>query len=209
MPVQVLIADDHAMVREGIRLLLEREGFAVAEAANGRDAVALARRLRPAVAVLDLVMPRLNGLDAAREILLSLPSTGVVLLTLRVEEHQVAAALRAGVRAYLLKTQAADVLVRAIRDVMQGRVFLSSGVSDLVVNGYLSGAKAPAEPLTPRERQVLQLVAEGSSSKEIASLLGLSVKTAESYRTRLMARLDIHETAGLVRYAVKHGLVAP
>lgn len=210
MPLRILIADDHPIVRQGLRLLLEREGFdVVAEATTGSEAVTLAQRTRPDVAVLDLVMPRLNGLDAARDILQLLPGTGIVLLTIRAEEHQVACALRSGVRGYLLKTQAADVLVRAIGEVAQGRTVLSSAISDLVVGRYLAGERAPDDPLTPREREVLQLVAEGSSSKEIAVLLGLSVKTAESYRTRVMARLGIHQTAGLVRYAVRRGLITP
>jgi DNA-binding NarL/FixJ family response regulator len=210
MAHRVLLADDHAIVREGLRALLEREGFVViAEAANGRDAVSLAGQHRPDVAVLDLVMPTLNGLDAGREILRSDLAKAVVLLTMAAEEYQIAAALRAGIRAYLLKTQATRDLVTAIHEVLRGHVYLSSGVSRVVVDGYLSGAKAPVDLLAPRERQVLQLVAEGKTSKEIAAQLGLSVKTAESYRAHLMEKLDIHETAGLVRYAIRQGLVAP
>lgn len=169
----------------------------------------LALKLRPDVAVLDVMMPILNGLDAGREILRKQPAPAIVLLTMRSEEHQVAAALRAGIRAYVIKTQAAEDLVDAIREAALGRIFLGAGVSHVIVDGYLSGAPAPDEPLAPRERQVLQLVAEGRSSKEIAVLLGLTVKTAESYRAQLMEKLGIHETAGLVRYAVRQGLVAP
>lgn len=210
MSIKVLLADDHQIVRQGIRLLLEREGLTVvAEASNGPDAVELARRHLPDVAVLDFVMPRLNGLDAAREILRRRPATGVVLLSMQTQEHQVAAAMRASIRGYVAKTQAADDLVHAIREVAAGRIFLSSSISQVVVGGYLSGTKPAADPLAPRERQVLQLIAEGQTSKEIASELGVSVKTAESYRAHIMEKLDIHETANLVRYAIRQGLVLP
>ena len=210
MAFRVLLADDHQIVRQGFRALLEREGFqVVAEGTNGREAVTLALELQPDIAILDLTMPLLNGLEAGREILHARPQIRVVLLTMHAEEHQVAEALRLGIRAYLLKTQAAEDLVHAIRAVMAGQTYLSPAISSLVVNGYLSGTKAPADRLAPRERQVLQLVAEGKTSKEIAVLMGLSVKTAESYRARLMEKLEIHETAGLVRYAIRHGLIDP
>ena len=210
MTLRILLADDHAIVRQGLRVLLEREGFAiVGEATDGREAVQMAHETKPDVAVLDLMMPHLNGLDAAREILRDGHTRGVVLLTMHTEEHQVASALRAGVRAYVLKSQAAEDLVRAIHDVHRGKIFLSPVVSSVVVNGYLSGQKAPGDRLAPRERQVLQLVAEGKTSKEIAGVLGVSVKTAESYRAHLMEKLDIHDTAGLVRYAIRQGLIVP
>jgi DNA-binding NarL/FixJ family response regulator len=210
MPLRILIADDHHIVRQGVHVLLERAGLEiVAEATNGRDAVRLAQTLKPDVAVLDLMMPLLNGLDAGREILRTCEGTKIVLLTMRAEEHHVAGALRSGISAYLIKTQAAEDLVHAIHEVARGGIFLSPCVSDVVVSGYLSGVQAPSDLLAPRERQVLQLVAEGQSSKEIAVLLGLSVKTAESYRAHLMEKLGIHDTAGLVRYAIRHGIVAP
>jgi DNA-binding NarL/FixJ family response regulator len=210
MPIRILLADDHEIVRQGFRALLERAGFEVAgEAADGQAAVRLAQSLKPDVAVLDLAMPLLNGLDAARVILRECPSTRVVLLTMHTEEHQIVAALRAGVRGYLLKTQAAEDLVQAIRDVAQGEIYLSPRVSRVFVEGYLSRDEPVSDPLSPRERQVLQLVAEGKTSKEVASLLDLTVKTAESYRSRIMEKLDIHETAGLVRYAIRTGLIQP
>jgi DNA-binding NarL/FixJ family response regulator len=206
----VLIADDHLIVRQGLKALLHGEGFeVVAEATNGHEAVQLAKKLRPEIVVIDLVMPRLGGLDASREILESEPSTSVILLTMHTEEYHISAALRAGIRGYVVKTQAVEDLVQAIRTVVRGDVYLSPGVSGVVVKGYLSGTQAPVDPLTPRERQVLQLVAEGRTSKEIASLLGLTVKSAESYRTRIMDKLDIHDTAGLVRFAIRQGLVDP
>lgn len=208
MAVRILLADDHQIVRQGVRALLEREGFqVVAEAVNGRDALQCARDLQPDIAVLDLTMPLLNGLEAARDILHDCARTRVILLTMHAEEHQVAGALRMGVRGYLLKTQAAEDLALAIRAVVNGQTYLSPSISNLVVNGYLSGNLAPTDPLTPRERQVLQLVAEGKTSKEVAELMGVTVKTAESYRTRLMEKLGIHQTAGLVRYAIRHGIV--
>jgi len=210
MPVRIVLADDHQIVRQGLRALLVREGFQVlAEGANGTEAVKLAAELKPDVVILDLTMPLLNGLDAGRQILRARPETRVVLLTMHAEEHQIAEALRIGIRAYLLKTQAAEDLVQAIRAVMSGQTYLSPGISSLVVKGFLSCPQAPADRLAPRERQVLQLVAEGKTSKEIAALMGLSVKTAESYRARVMEKLEIHETAGLVRYAIRHGLVEP
>jgi DNA-binding NarL/FixJ family response regulator len=210
MATRVLLADDHLIVRQGVKALLEGSGLeVVGEASDGHQAVALAEKLRPDVAVLDLTMPKLNGLDTARQILQHNPRTSIVLLTMHTEEHHVAAALRAGVRAYLVKTQAAEDLLQAIREVVRGQIFLSSAVSRVVVDGYLSGAKAPTDPLAPREREVLQLVAEGKTSKEIAVILGVSPKTAESYRAHIMEKLDIHETAGLVRYAIRLGLVIP
>lgn len=207
MAYRILLADDHTIVRQGLRALLERGDFeVVAEADNGEDAVKLAESSQPHVAILDLMMPMLNGLDAGRRIAQN--GVAVILLTMHTGEHHVAEALRAGIRGYLLKTQASEDLTRAIRDVTRGHIFLSAEISRMVVDGYLSGLPI-ADPLAPRERQVLQLVAEGKTSKEIAVQLGLSVKTAESYRTNIMEKLDIHETAGLVRYAIRRGLVAP
>src|SRR6185436_5456355 len=181
MAFRVIIADDHSIVREGFRALLEREGFeVVAEAVNGQDAIRLADELKPDVVVLDLSMPVMNGLEAGREIHQRHPHIGLVLLTMHTEEHQVAAALRAGIRAYVLKTQAAEDLVQAIRAAIGRQFYLSPGISSIVIDAYLSGQRAPDDPLAPRERQVLQLVAEGKTSKEIAVQLGLSVKNNES-----------------------------
>ena len=208
MGIRILLADDHNIVRQGLRALLERANFEViAEAGDGQEAVRLAETLKPDIAVLDLVMPLLNGLDAGRQIV-QRGSTPVILLTMHTGEHHVAAALRAGIKGYLLKSQAAEDLVHGIREVSRGRIFLSPEVSRIVVDGYLSGTTL-TDPLAPREREVLQLVAEGKTSKEIAGQLGLSVKTAESYRTHIMEKLDIHETAGLVRYAIRRGLITP
>ena len=208
MALRILLADDHQIVRQGLRALLERANFEViAEASDGQEAVRLAETLKPDLVVLDLVMPLLNGLDAGRQIIQH-GVNAVILLTMHTGEHHVAAALKAGIRGYLLKSQAAEDLVHGIREVSRGRIFLSPEVSRIVVDGYLSGTTL-TDPLAPREREVLQLVAEGKTSKEIAGQLGLSVKTAESYRTHIMEKLDIHETAGLVRYAIRRGLITP
>jgi DNA-binding NarL/FixJ family response regulator len=195
------------MFREGVRTLLEREGIEVAgEAGDGREAVRLVGELAPDVTVLDLHMPVMNGIEAARDLARSAPRVRSVLLTMFSEDAYVLEALRAGVRGYVLKGQAAPDLIDAVRQVMRGAVYLSPGISEVVMNALLKPG-APADPLTSRELQVLQLVAEGRTAREIALALGLSPKTAESHRNRIMRKLDIHETAGLVRYAVRRGLV--
>jgi two-component system response regulator NreC len=210
MPVRVLLADDHALLRQGLKALLEREGLQVAgEASNGEELVRLAPQVRADVAILDIGMPVLNGLDAARELQKVSPATKIVVLTRHEEDQYVIEALRAGVKGYVLKSQAATELVQAIHQVCRGRIYLSPGVTHAVVEAYLSGAELASDSLTARERQVLQLVSEGKSTKEIANILGISVKTAESHRGRLMRKLDIHETANLVRYAIRRGLVQP
>jgi DNA-binding NarL/FixJ family response regulator len=210
MALRLILADDHQIVRQGLRALLEREGLEIAaEAADGNAAVTLVEVYHPDIAILDLSMPGLNGVDAAREILQRHPKVGVILLTVHNEDYQVVTALRAGIRGYVIKTQAADELVRAIREVATGGMYLSPDVSRIMVGVYLSGSELPADPLTPRERQILQLIAEGRTTKEVASLLGLTTKTAESYRSRIMDKLDIHQTAGLVRYAIRRGLIEP
>ena len=210
MTTRILLADDHAVVRQGLKALLERDGFeVVAEADDGRAAVHHARERCPDVAVLDFSMPLLNGLDAAVEIRRLCPRVRVVLLTMHTDDHYVLAALQAGVKGYVVKTQASGDLVRAINEVRRGMTYLSPGISEAVVQAFLAKAEVPPDPLTSREREVLQLVAEGKSTKEVAQLLGISFKTAESHRTRIMKKTDIHETAGLVRYAVRRGLVQP
>ena len=205
---RVLLADDHPMFRQGLKALLEREGFEVsAEAHDGHEAVRLARQTNPDVAVLDIGMPLLNGIDAARQILKQNPGTQVVILTMYEEEAYVLEALRAGIRGYVLKAQAAADLVGAIREALRGAVYLSPGISKAVVDAYMGRSELPIDPLTDRERQVLQLIAEGKTTKEVAEVLGLSVKTADSHRTRIMQKLEIHETASLVRYAVRRGFI--
>lgn len=210
MRIRILLADDHMMVRQGIRAVLEREGFeVVAEATDGREAVKLAEKHKPDVAVLDVAMPLLNGIDAAREIRRVSPRTKTTLLTVHEENQYVVEALRAGVTGYVVKTKAADDLVKAIREVSLGAVYMSPGVSREAVRAYLDGTEPSSDGLTPREREVLQLVAEGKTTKEVAAVLGISVKTAESHRSRIMEKLDIHETASLVRYAIRLGVIQP
>jgi two-component system, NarL family, response regulator NreC len=210
MPIRLILADDHALVRQCLRALLEREGFLVAaEASDGREAVRLVSEIQPDIAVLDVSMPLLNGLDAAREIEKSFRRTNSILLTQHDEDPYVTGALRAGVKGYVLKSQAATDLVSAIQQVSSGGIYLSPHISRAVVEAYRSKSDLASDPLTSRERQVLQLVGEGKSTKEIAVMLGISTKTAESHRTRLMHKLDIHETASLVRYAIRRGLVQP
>jgi len=208
MAIRVMVADDHPVVRQGLKFLLAREGFSVvAEAADGRDALRQAELARPEVAVLDLAMPHLNGLDAAREIMKISPGTRTIILTQHTEEPYILEALRAGVHGYLLKSQAMPEVIQAIRDVHHGKLYLSPAISDVVVGAYREQGGPSRDPLTPREREVLQLVAEGRTTKQVAEMLGITVKTAESHRSRLMLKLGIHEIAGLVRYAVRRGLI--
>jgi DNA-binding NarL/FixJ family response regulator len=210
MGVRILLADDHPVFRQGLRALLEREKFdVVGEASDGLEAIAAAERLQPQVVVIDLAMPALNGIDAVREIVKRAPRAKAVLLTMHTEEYHVLEALRAGAKACVSKTQAAEHLLQAIKDVCAGGVYLSPHVSGAVVQAYLAKTELPYDPLTPRERQVLQLIAEGKTTKETAAVLDVSVKTAETHRTNLMEKLDIHSTAGLVRYAIRRGLLQP
>lgn len=209
MSLQVVLADDHPMLRHGVRALLERHGVeVVAEASEGRTAVAAARELHPDVAVLDIMMPLLNGIDAAREIAETCPNTEVVLLTALDQERLVTEAVSAGVRGFVLKTQAEEDLVQAIEQVSRGGFYVGGGVSQAVVEACRAAAQDRGR-LTSRERQVVQLVAEGKSTKQVAALLGITVKTAEFHRARVMKKLDVHDVASLVRYAIREGLVPP
>ncbi len=208
MRARVFLADDHLVVRQGFKALLEKEGFeVVGEALDGREAVRLIGKLGPDVAVLDLAMPLMNGLDAARGIRRVSPRTKIILLTMYGEDRYVLEAFRAGVAAYVLKSTAAGDLIRAIREVSRGRMYLSPELCEVPVKAYLANAELPADLLTLREREVLQLVAEGKTTKEIAGILEVSVKTAESHRIRVMTKLDVHNTASLVRYAMQRGLI--
>ena len=209
-PIRVVIAEDHQLVRQGFKAMLERDGFQIlGEAGDGREAVRLSRETHPDIALLDLALPLLNGIDAAREIERVSPRTRCILITMYDEQHHVLAALKAGIKGYLLKTRAVEDLEQAIREVHQGGAYLSSGIAQELIDALLAGREAASDPLTPREREVLQLVAEGKTTKEVASVLGIAVKTAECHRTRIMGKLGIHETAGLVRFAIRQGLIQP
>ena len=209
MPTRILLADDHEIVRQGLKALLERAGFSVvAEAADGQEAVRVSREQCPDVAVLDFGMPLLNGLGAARQILRACPRAKAVLLTVHTEDHYVLEALQAGVKGYVVKTQAGVDLVRAIYEVRRGMIYLSPSISEAVVEAFLAKS-APPDPLTAREQEVLQLVAEGKSTKEIAKLLRIGYKTADSHRARIMKKIKVHDTPSLVRYALRRGLIQP
>ena len=203
---RVLIADDHALVREGIGILISRGGFTVvAEASNGQEALAHASSCQPDLAVLDMSMPIMNGLETAQEMRKLSPRTRSIVLSRYDGADHVLAAIRAGIKGYVLKSQSVVELLQALNDVSTGGFYLSPGVSEVVVDAVRSQSTTPVDdPLTARERQVLKLIAEGYSTRECATILGVSVKTSDSHRTRLMRKLDIHGTAGLVRYAVRH-----
>ena len=210
MPIRVLLAEDHLIVRQVLKAVLEREGFEVlGEASDGYQAIELARSLHPDVVILDFDMPLLNGIDAGQEIVKSCPGTRTILLTMYADEQYVQGAVKAGIRGFVVKTQAAQDLINAIKDVHRGEVYLSTGISKGLLDAYLGKKELPSGVLTTRERQVLQLIAEGKTTKEVAKRLEISVKTAESHRTKLMKKLDIHETASLVRYAIREGLIQP
>jgi DNA-binding NarL/FixJ family response regulator len=209
---KVLLADDHRIVLDGLRAVVERqEGFEVVGlATTGHEAVRLARRLAPDVVIMDVVMPDLNGIEATRQILAERPETRLIALSMHADRRYVREMLAAGVRGYLLKDCAAEELARAIRAVLGGQVWLSPAVAGIVVDDYTHGGNRDAPGafalLTPREREVLQLVAEGRSAREIGAHLHLSVKTVETHRRQIMEKLGLHSVAELTRYAIREGL---
>ena len=213
-PVRVLLADDHRLVRAGLRKLLEAmpEVEVVGEASDGLALLALAAQLRPTLVLMDIAMPGLNGLEATARLARQSPDIRVLILSMHQNEEYVRQALRHGAAGYLLKDAAPMELDLAIQAVLRGETYLSPAVSRGVVSDYvqrLRGEETPGTQLTPRQREVLQLVAEGHSTKEIARRLDLSVKTVDTHRSQLMKLLDIHEVAGLVRYAMRVGLISP
>jgi DNA-binding NarL/FixJ family response regulator len=211
--LRILIADDHEVARKGIRFLLENHvGWEVCgEAADGREAVACARELKPDVFLLDIGMPNLNGLDAARQILAMMPDARILILTVHDSEQVIREVLAAGARGFLLKSDAGRDLVAAVEALQYRRTFFTSKVAQMMIEGYLrpNDERGASERcvLTPREREVVQLVAEGKTTKEVATALSLSVKTAETHRTNLMRKLDLHSIADLTLYAVRNGIV--
>jgi len=213
--VRILLADDHTVMRAGLRLLLERhENFeVVGEAADGREAVAMATEQKPDVVVMDVAMPHLNGVEAARQILVRHPDTAIVMLSMHSDESYVLRSLKAGARAYLLKDSAEADLIAAIQAIIEGRSFFSAGVRALLKEDYIYrlrkfGADDTYELLTAREREVLQLVAEGRSNKEVANLLGLSLYTVETHRTHILQKLNLHSVPELILYAVRKGIIS-
>ena len=213
-PVRLLLADDHLLIRASLKSLLsEFPGFeVVAEAGDGREALDLAGKHQPDVVLMDIAMAGLNGLEATRLIRKEHPDVHVIVLSMHASERHVLQALRAGAQGYILKESAPRELELAIDSVAHGKLFLSPGISRQVIEVFLGQMGEMADPLdqlTPRQREILQLIAEGHSSKRIAHRLDASVKTIESHRASLMERLDIHDIAGLVRYAIRQGLVSP
>ena len=212
-PLRVLLVDDHALVRAGMRSLLQDlpDVEVVAEAGDGAEALAAAERERPDVVLMDIAMKGMNGLEAAARLRERLPEVKVIILSMHTSEEYVLLALRAGAAAYLIKDSATSELERALKCVMRGETYLSPAISRQMVDGYVQrvGASAGPEPLTPRQREVLKRIAEGRSTKEIAFELNLSVKTVETHRAQIMERLGIRDVAGLVRYAMRAGLVPP
>src|SRR5882672_7811768 len=222
MPLRILVVDDHAVVRRGVRSLLEsREGWEVCgEATTGRDAVEQSRRLRPDVVVMDLSLPELNGLDATRQLLKDVPDTEVLVLTMHHSEELARDVLQAGARGYLLKSDADENLIAAVESLRQHKPFLTSTVTEFVLDGYVrrgdaakndvaSGpAPAPAN-VTSREREIIRLIAEGQSSKEAAATLGISVKTIDAHRANIMRKLHLRSVTDIVRFAIRSKLVQP
>jgi len=213
--IRVLLADDHQLMRSGVRLMLEREPdvSVVGEASDGREAVALAKSLKPDVVVMDIGMPNLNGIEAAHQMTGDSPGLAIVMLSMHSDESYVLRALKAGARGYLLKDSAEADLSRAVHVVAGGKSFFSPAVSKVLLDDYVrklkrTGTDDPYDLLTPREREILQLIAEGKSNKDIANLLNLSVYTVESHRANLMEKLNLRGMAELILYAVRKGIIS-
>jgi two-component system, NarL family, response regulator NreC len=206
---RILLVDDHALVRQGFKMILSAQADMeiVGEAGNGREAVQIAEELRPDVVVMDVAMPELNGIEATRRLLVSLPHTRVIALSMHRDSVYVRETLRAGARGYLLKDSPAGDLVTAVRSVASGESYLSPAVSNAVLDDYRRHVTNPIDLLTTREREVLQMLAEGKTNKEIAVVLNLSVYTVDAHRGRIMEKLNVHSINELVRFAVRNGLI--
>jgi len=214
-PIRVLLADDHKLIRAGLVLVVQQQPdlSVIGEADDGRQAVQLVESLKPDVVVMDIGMPSLNGIEAARQITASRPDTAVVILSMHADEGYVLRALKAGARAYLLKDSATTDLVQAIRAVVEGKSFFSPAVSKVLLQDYMrklrrTGAEDSYDLLSPREREVLQLVAEGKSNKEVANLLNLSTYTVETHRAKIMQKLSLKGVPELILYAVRKGIIS-
>jgi DNA-binding NarL/FixJ family response regulator len=213
--LRLLIADDHEVVRRGLGAVLESQpGWrVVAEGANGREAVELARQHKPDVVILDIGMPELNGLEATVQILKELPRTQVLILTVHESEQVIREVLAAGARGYLMKSDAGRDLVAAVEALRNRRPYFTSRVAEMMLEGYLKPGvptgEEPAVRLTPREREIVQLLAEGKTNKEVANALNISVKTAETHRTNIMNKLKVHSLSELVRYAIRNRMIEP
>ena len=212
MTIRVLLADDHAVVRDGLHLLLEGQPTirVIGEASNGREVIGLAQHLQPDVIVMDIAMPELNGIEAARQIRAACPSTRIIILSMHSTSEHVFRALQAGATGYLLKESAGAEVVDAVRAVHAGRRYLSQKLIETGIYHVFDqrGIESPLDRLSAREREVLQLTVEGKSSVEIAALLSLSSKTVETYRSRLMHKLGLSDLPGLVKFAIQHGLTS-
>jgi DNA-binding NarL/FixJ family response regulator len=206
---KILLADDHAVVRQGFRMILgaQADMEIIGEAGNGREAVAMSETLHPDVVVMDVAMPELNGIEATRRIMETVPHTRVLALSMHKDSVYVREILRAGARGYLLKDSIDVDLLAAVRAVAKGEGYLSPGVSDSVLSDYRKHVTDPLDLLSSREREVLQLIAEGKTNKDIATLLNLSVYTVDAHRGRIMEKLNLHSTSELVRFAVRKGLI--
>ncbi len=209
--LRILLADDHEMLRKGLRATIETQrGWEICgEARTGREAVAKTRELRPDVVVMDIQMPELSGMEATRQIRESLPRTEVLILTMHESERLVRELLAAGARGYMLKTDASELLIPAVQALAEHKPYFSSKVSAVVLDGFLNPATQASPELTPREREIVQLIAEGKSTKEVAQVLGISVKTADTHRTNLMRKLNLHSPADVTRYAIRNQIVQP
>jgi len=213
--IRIILADDHAAMRHGLRLVLEQQADfeVVGEISDGREAVALAETLKPDVAVLDITMPNLNGIEAARQITAKQPDVSVIILSMHADESFVLRALKAGARGYVLKESAEGDLINAIRLVSEGKSFFSPAVSRMLVQDYVrqmqdKDVEDSYELLTPRERELLQLVAEGKSNKDVANMLNLSVYTVETHRGNILSKLNLHSVPELILYAVRKGVIS-
>jgi two-component system response regulator NreC len=213
--IRIIVADDHAVMRRGLRLVLEQQAdFQVlGEANDGREAMSMAESLKPDVAVLDITMPNLNGIEAARQISAKHPNVAIVILSMHADEGYVLRALKAGARGYLLKESPEADFIQAIRAVSEGKAYFSPAVSRMLVEDYVrqlqdKDIEDSYELLTPREREILQLIAEGKSNKDVANLLNLSLYTVETHRGNMLEKLNLHSVPELILYAVRKGVIA-